>query len=64
MNHDEETAMQAPEIQALGITTETHTTYHFQGYSYRRLEDAVRYAKSKSDERPSTEATSPHSEKP
>lgn len=64
MNHDEEISLQAQEMHALGITTETHITFHFQGYTYRRLEDAMSYAKSKLDERPDTEAALPQSVEP
>ncbi len=31
-------------MERYGITHETHTIFHFAGFKYRRLEDAVSYA--------------------
>jgi hypothetical protein len=38
---DENTTM-----ESYGISFETTTTFHFAGFKYQRLEDAVNYAKS------------------
>ena len=32
-------------MERYGITRQVHTTFHFAGYKYQRLEDAVSYAK-------------------
>lgn len=32
-------------LEKYGITREISSTFHFAGYKYQRLEDAVRYAK-------------------
>jgi hypothetical protein len=32
-------------VEQYGITQQTNTTFHFAGYRYRRLEDAINYAK-------------------
>lgn len=32
-------------MECHGITYQTNTTFHFAGYKYQRLEDAVNYAK-------------------
>jgi hypothetical protein len=32
-------------MEKFGITSETKSVFHFEGYKYDRLEDALKYAK-------------------